>query len=87
MTKMKVCVFLLVEKKKELIEFNLPDDALITDLKEALAKKEGHPDANRLFMFLKTPEGHELGTLSVCTISPFSPFLTHSQSRVAVTLI
>ena len=84
MTKMKACVFLLVEKKKEFNEFDLPDDALITDLKEALAKKEGHPDANRLFMFLKTPEGHELGLLSVCTISPL---LTHSQGRVPVTLI
>ena len=43
MTKMKVCVFLLVEKKKEFNEFDLPDDALITDLKEALAESEGFP--------------------------------------------
>ena len=84
MTKMKVCVFLLVEKKKEFNEFDLPDDALISDLIEALAKKEGLPDANRLLLFLKTPEGHELGTLSVCTISPL---LTHNQGRLPVTLI
>ena len=83
---MKVCVFLLVEKKKEFNEFDLPDDALITDLKEALAESEGFPHANRLYMYLKTPQGHNLGNFKLVHF-PQSLLTQSAQSCCSFNLI
>ena len=61
----KFCVTIVVEDRKEQKEFNLPSEALICDLKEALAKKEGVPNAKeRIKLYFKTASGHDLGMLS-----------------------
>ena len=62
----KFCVTIVVEDRKEQKEFNLPSEALICDLKEALAEKEGVgvPNAKeRIKLYFKTASGHDLGML------------------------
>ena len=62
----KFCVTIVVEDRKEQKEFNLPSEALICDLKEALAEKEGVPIPNakeRIKLYFKTASGHDLGML------------------------
>ena len=58
---MKVSVKLVDEG--EFKEFELPDDALVWDLKEKLAYKEGviNP-GQRVRLYFKEVSGHELGT-------------------------
>ena len=49
---------------EHLMEFNLPHDALVSDLKVAVAKEEGVDDpSNRVRMYFKTPSGDDLGKL------------------------
>ena len=58
---MKVSVKVVDEG--DLQDFELPNDALIGDLKEALATNEGVVDPNkRVRIYFKTTSGHELGT-------------------------
>ena len=58
---MKVGVNLVDE---HLMEFNLPQDSLISDLKFAVAKEEGVDDpSNRVRMYFKTASGDDLGKL------------------------
>jgi len=57
---MKVSVKVVDEG--DLQDFELPNDALIGDLKEALATNEGVVDPNkRVRIYFKTTSGHELG--------------------------
>ena len=58
---MKVGVNLVDE---HLMELNLPHDALISDLKVAVAEEEGVDDpSNRVRMYFKTASGDDLGKL------------------------
>ena len=59
---MKVVVTLV--ENENLKEFNLPQDALISDLKVAVAAEEGVDDPiNRVRMYFKTASGDALGKL------------------------
>ena len=59
---MKVVVTLV--ENENLKEFNLPQDALISDLKVAVAEEEGVDDPiNRVRMYFKTASGDALGKL------------------------
>ena len=60
---MKVCVTFVPDEK--LIELDLPHDAIIRDVKMALAEEEGFKDPiNRLRVFYKNDSGDALGKLS-----------------------
>ena len=56
--KMKVCVTIVEEQETN--EFNLPDDALISNLKKALEGNEGVPN-ERICLYFKTTAGHDVG--------------------------
>ena len=60
---MKFYVTILVEDRKERNEFDLPSEALISDLRKVLAKKEGVEDdaAERINLYFKSASGHNLG--------------------------
>ena len=60
---MKFCVTILVEDRKERNEFNLHSESLISDLRKAVARKEGVEDdaAERINLYFKTASGHDLG--------------------------
>ena len=60
--KMKVCVTLVEENDRN--EFNLPDDALISDLKRAVEESEGVPN-ERISLYFKTASGHEIGAFKL----------------------
>ena len=55
---MKVCVTIVEEQETN--EFNLPDDALISNLKKALEDNEGVPN-ERICLYFKTTAGHNVG--------------------------
>ena len=60
--KMKVCVTLVEDE--QLMELDLSHDALISDLKVALARKEGVNDPiNRVRVYFKTVNDDALGKL------------------------
>ena len=60
--KMKVCVTLVEDE--QLMELDLSHDALISDLKVALARKEGVNDPiNRVRVYFKTVDDDALGKL------------------------
>ena len=60
---MKVCVTFVPDE--QLIELDLPHDAIIRDVKMALAEEEGFKDPiNRLRVFYKNDSGDALGKLS-----------------------
>ena len=49
---------------EHLMEFNLPHDACISDLKVAVAEQEGVDDpSHRVQMYFKTASGDDLGKL------------------------
>ena len=56
-----------------LVDLDLPQDALITDVKIALAEQEGYKDPiNRLRVFYKNASGDALGKFSERKLSIFS---------------
>ena len=61
---MRVSVILVEDE--ELMEFDLPHDALISDLKVALAEEEGVDDpSHRVQVYFKTASGDALGKLLI----------------------
>ena len=59
---MKVCVTLVEDE--QLMEFELPHDALISDLKVALAEEDGVDNpSHRVQVYFKTASGDALGKL------------------------
>ena len=69
--KMKVSVTCVEDG--HLVDLDLPQDALITDVKIALAEQEGYKDPiNRLRVFYKNASGDALGKFSERKLSTFS---------------